>query len=202
MSGEHARVCSSVDRAILGCMVNDRFSEATASANSTLERRVRSLERSRRHWRQAALTAVLAAVVVLGLGARKPQKVQQADRYELVDSDGTVLGEMGTWNDSPYLRLHGEGGGVMVRTRGAAVSMSMFTESPRHPRVHVSASEITLLDRNGQARARVELDAGGDLVEIVRPEVPRRSTSVRWSTQDAQGTGLERVLETVPRSVE
>lgn len=166
---------------------------------------IRALRRSRRRWRQAALTAVLAGVVVLGLGARKPQKVQQADKYELLDADGTVRGEMGTWNDSPYLRLHGEdGGGVMVRTRGSAVSMSMFTESPRHPRVHVSASEegseITLLDRNGHARARVELDAGGDLVEIVRPEIPRRSTSVRWNRREVRGTGLERVLETVPRS--
>jgi hypothetical protein len=164
-----------------------------------------SLRRSQRRYRVAAVTAALTALIVLGLGARKPQKVQQADKYELVDADGTVRGEMGTWNDSPYLRLHGEaGGGVMVRTHGGAVSMSMFTDSPRHPRVHVAASEdgseITLLDRNGHARARVALDSGGDLVEIVRPEQPRRSSSVRWSQRDVRGTGLEDVLDTVPRS--
>ncbi len=147
------------------------------------------------------LSATAGTVLLFGtLGAKKPPKVETADRYELVDDQGVVRGVMGTWGDSPYFRMEDQSGsGVMVLTQGDAVSMSMFTDSPRHPRVHVSAtsdgSTITLLDRNGHARARVEVDGAGDVVQIA--EEPRSRTAL--APRKSRGTGLEDFWSTSPR---
>lgn len=125
-----------------------------------------------RRLRRGVAVLSLALVVVLGAGAKRSE-VKQADRYELVDDQGIVRGVMGTLGDQPYLRLNGDdGSGVTVTTQGGEVSLSMYTDSPRHPRVHVlagsSGSEVSLLDRNGVARARVELLGNGDVVAITR----------------------------------
>lgn len=139
------------------------------------------------------LPLLLGSTVLFGsLGAKKSPKVKTADRYELVDEQGEVRGVLGTWADSPYLRLQDdEGSGVMVLTQGGEVSMSMYTKGPRHPRVHVltgeAGSTFTLLDRNGQASVRIELDADGRVTSLEeRPDasMARADTALRglWDT--------------------
>jgi hypothetical protein len=147
--------------------------------------------------RPGALQLLLAfgagALVAGSLGAKKPRKMQRAERYQLVDDAGVVRGEMGTWADGPYLKLEEpSGAGVTVLTHHGEVSLSMYTEDPRHPRVHVLAGEagsnFTLLDRNGRASVRVELDDDGRLLQLTqRPEQPiahRDTSALRgiWNT--------------------
>ena len=80
--------------------------------------------------------------------------------------------------------------------------MSMFTDSPRHPRVHVQAgdegSAITLLDRNGEARARVAVDPSGELIEITRPERASRTALAPWRPEPT-GAVLQDLLDPTPR---
>ncbi|MEZ4317400.1 MAG: hypothetical protein R3F61_07840 [Myxococcota bacterium] len=169
-----------------------------------LARELHALRRSNRQLRGVLTLVILSVLAVGNLGARKPEKVHRAERFELVDDQGEVRGIMGTWGDNPYLRLDdADGGGVMLLTQGGAVSMSMFTDSPRHPRVHVLASEegsaITLLDRNGEARARVEVDATGAVTEISRPDRASRTALAPWRPEPVEGTGLEDLWDTTPR---
>ncbi|MCB9677180.1 MAG: hypothetical protein H6737_18830 [Alphaproteobacteria bacterium] len=165
---------------------------------------LREAHRSNRQLKAFLTLVVLSALAVANLGARKPEKIHRAERFELVDDRGEVRGVMGTWGDSPYLRLDDpDGGGVILLTQGGNVSMSMFTDSPRHPRVHVMASDegsaITLLDRNGEARAVVEVDPTGDVSEIVRPERASRTALAPWRPATPTGTGLEDLWDTTPR---
>ena len=132
---------------------------------------LRSQQRLNRQLKGFVALMVLALVVALNMGARRPTQIQRAERYELVDENGEVRGEMGTWGDTPYLRLRdGDGGGITMMSSGGDASISMFTDSPSHPRVHVRASQlgssIALLDTNGNARARVEVDRDGRTVEL------------------------------------
>lgn len=152
--------------------------------------------------RSGLLLLALGALGVGGLlGAKKSPKTQTADRYELVDDSGVVRGVLGTWADSPYLRLQDQdGAGVMVLTQDGEVSLSMYTEGPRHPRVHVLAgdqgSTFTLLDRNGRVSVRVELDADGRVIQLTeRPEAPM----ARSGAGGLQGGGLHGIWDTTPR---
>lgn len=131
------------------------------------------------------------------MGAKKAPKTHQADRYELVDDAGVVRGVLGTWANGPYLKLEeSDGSGVTVLTQEGEVSLSMYTEGPRHPRVHVLAgdagSTFTLLDRNGRASVRIELDADGRLLHLnQRPEQP-------VAHRGGSG-GLRDIWDTTPR---
>lgn len=147
--------------------------------------------------RPVRLAGLLLLVGSLGLlGAKKPPKVQSADRYELVDDAGVVRGVLGTWADGPYLRLEDDdGAGVMVLTQDGDVSLSMYTHGPRHPRVHVAAREagstFTLLDHNGRASVRIELDADGRVLQLTQhPDAP-----VAYGV----GSGLHDLWDTTPR---
>jgi hypothetical protein len=158
-----------------------------------------ALRRSNRQWRLATAGLAAALALVLATGAKR-EDVRQADRYELVDEQGVVRGVMGTFADRPFLRLEGEdGSGVVVIAREGGVSMSMFTDSPQHPRVHVDAtaagSLVTLLDRNGGARARVELAANGDLLAITRD----LDDPVASAPAPIGPAGLHHLLDTTPR---
>ena len=81
--------------------------------------------------------------------------------------------------------------------------MSMFTDSPRHPRVHVAANDegsaITLLDRNGEARALVEVDPSGAVTEIARPDRASRTALAPWRPEPVNSPNLQTVWETEPR---
>lgn len=151
--------------------------------------------RSNRLVRRGGLLLLVGALGLLG--AKKPPKVKTADRYELVDDKGVVRGVLGTWADGPYLRLEDdEGAGVMVLTQDGDVSMSMYTAGPRHPRVHVAArqdgSTFTLLDHNGRASVRIELDADGRVLELTQSG----DAPVAHRSGDA---GLHHLWETTPR---
>jgi hypothetical protein len=117
-----------------------------------LGQRVDRLERENRRWRWGAACVLLAGLAVAAGGARRAEKVVEAERFVVKDEDGVTYAELGLYRNSDG------------RTSGAT-RLVFFDKNGRYRTNYGVGSGsdpyLHLMDRDGEMRAVLNTASNG-----------------------------------------